>query len=69
MPHDLHQSNPCPRRAPGSSASGAPAIGHEPGIDPTERFPATLVTRGPVGLLPTVETLGGTAVASGSGRT
>lgn len=49
--------------------SGAPAVGHEPGIDPTERFPVAPVTRCPVGLLPTVETLGGTDVASRSGCT
>jgi len=55
-------------RGPGSSMSSAPAAGREPGIDPTERFPAALVTRCPVRLLPTVEALRGTGAASRTGR-
>jgi hypothetical protein len=41
----------------------------EPDIDPAERFPAALVTRCPVRLLPTVKALGGAGVASRTGRT
>jgi hypothetical protein len=44
------------------------AAGHEPGIDPTERFPAALVTRYPLRLLPTVKALGGAGAASRTGR-
>jgi hypothetical protein len=51
-------------RGPGSSMSGAPAAGHEPGIDSTERFPAALVTRCPLRLLPSVKVPGGAGVAS-----
>ena len=100
MSHDLRQSNPCPRRAPGtwgagaggdrqlqtwlgkeqedeiqqalrgpgSSMSNAPAAGDEPGIGPTERFPAALVTRCPLRLLSSVKALGGADAASRTGR-
>ncbi len=52
---------------PDSSMSSAPAVGHEPGIDPTERFPVALVTRRPVRLLPLVTAPGGADAASRSG--
>jgi hypothetical protein len=45
------------------------AAEQEPGIDPTERFPAALVTHCPVRLLPTVKALGGAGMASRTGRT
>jgi hypothetical protein len=56
-------------RGPGSSMSGAPAAGHEPGIDSTERFPAALGTHCPGRLLPLVTALGGAGVARRTGRT
>ena len=56
-------------RGPDSSMSSAPAAGDEPGIGPSRRLPAELVTRGPVRLLPLVTAPGGADAASRSGRT
>ena len=52
-------------RGPGSSMSVAPGACDEPGMDPSGRLPATLVTRCPLRLLPSVKALCG---AGRSGR-
>ena len=56
-------------RGPGTSVSSAPAAGDEPGIGPSRRLPAELVTRCPLALMPTVKALRGTATVSRSERT
>jgi hypothetical protein len=53
-------------RGPGSSMSVAPGGCDKPGMDPSGRLPATLVTRCPLRLLPSGKALSG---ASRSGRT
>ena len=53
---------------PGNSMSGVLAAGNEPGIGPTERLPAALVTRCPLRLRPSVKALRGAAAASRSER-
>jgi hypothetical protein len=47
----------------GSEMSMAPAAGGELGIGPSERLPATLVTRRPLRLLPPVKALRGAGSA------
>jgi hypothetical protein len=54
-------------RGPGSPMSRATAAGDEPGIGPSERWPAALVTRCPLRFVPSVKALGGAAAASRSG--
>jgi len=56
-------------RGPDSSMSNALAGGHEPGIDPTERFPAAPTTCCPLRLLPQVTALRGASMANRTGRT
>jgi hypothetical protein len=43
------------------------AAGDEPGIGPSERRPAALVTRCPLRFVPSVKALGGAAATSRSG--
>lgn len=50
------------------SMSSALAPGNEPGIDPSRRLPAALVTRCPLRFLPSVKALLGAAAASRSER-
>jgi hypothetical protein len=56
-------------RGPGISVSSAPAASDEPGIGPSRRLSAELVTRCPLALMPTVKALRGTATVSRSERT
>jgi hypothetical protein len=56
-------------RRPGSAMSRAPAAAYAPGIDPSRRLPAALVTRCPLRLSPAVKALGGANATSRSGRT
>jgi hypothetical protein len=53
---------------PGSSMNSAPVASDEPGIGPSRRLPAELVTRCPLRLLPPVKELRGAGTARGSGR-
>jgi hypothetical protein len=56
-------------RGPGSSMNRTPAAGDDPGISPSRRLPAELVTRCPLRPLPPVKALRGAAAASRSERT